>query len=432
MKKKLLAVLMTVVLVGTMFTACGKKDTNEGADTTEQTTDTTDATDTTGTDTAAADPTEAPAAEPVTLTVWESTSGPDEFIKQAGEAFTAQNPNITIEYVNVELGDSTTQIALDGPAGVGPDLFAAPHDKLGELVSGGHVLATENAADVTAKVLGACSTALTYEGTMYGYPVSAETYALFYNRALISDDQVPKTWDELVTFCKDFNAANAGKYGFVMDVGNGYYTIIFTTSDDNRLFGPTGTDTTNTNINSAASVKGMQFFQGLRGVLDVPAADLTTSICDTAFSSGNAAMYITGLWNVANFQGAGIDFGVASLPSLPGNDTPAASFSGTRAMFVSAYSEHPTEAAAFAQFLLSDEMQKLRFDITGSLPSTSITVDAPYITGFLTQLNYAFPMPSIPQMNAFWNAMNAASANIWDGAEIQAELDACNSTILGQ
>ena len=85
---------------------------------------------------------------PVTLKVWESDKGPDEFIKKAGEAYTKTHPNVTIEYVHVELGDAAGQIALDGPAGVGPDLFAAPHDKLGELVNSGHVAATVNPAAV--------------------------------------------------------------------------------------------------------------------------------------------------------------------------------------------------------------------------------------------------------------------------------------------
>jgi arabinogalactan oligomer/maltooligosaccharide transport system substrate-binding protein len=57
-------------------------------------------------------------------------------------------------------------------------------------------------------------------------------------------------------------------------------------------------------------------------------------------------------------------------------------------------------------------------------------VESPYIDGFLKQLEHAFPMPSIPQMGAYWDAMNAASANIWDGADIQGELDACNAAIL--
>lgn len=369
-------------------------------------------------------------AKDVTLTVWESTGGPDDFIREAGKAFTELYPNIKVDFVNVELGDSTSQIAWDGPAGVGPDLFAAPHDKLGELVSGGHVLPTVNAEAIGASVLEAARIGLTYEGIMYGYPVSAETYALFYNKAYVADDEVPVTWDGLKEFAASFNQNNQGKHGFIMDVGNGYYTIIFTTSDGNRLFGPEGTDTVNTNINSPASVEGMKLFQSLREILDVPAADLTTSIGDSAFANGDAALYITGPWNVANFEKEGLDFGVAPLPALPGNDTPVASFSGVRAMFVSAYTDHQEEAELFAQFLVSEDMQRLRFDITGTLPSIPLTVESPYVGGFLTQLDYAFPMPSIPQMGAYWDAMNAASANIWDGADIQGELDACNAAIL--
>lgn len=368
------------------------------------------------------------AQESVELVVWESNNGPDEFIRQAGEKFTELNPHITIKYVNVELGDTTTQISLDGPAGVGPDVFVAPHDKLGELVAGGHVLPTADAEAMAKQVLGACAQAASYNGVMYGYPVSAETYALFYNKDIVQE--APKTWEELVEFCRGYNSAN--KYGFMMDTGNGYYTILFTTSQDNRLFGPEGTDTTSTNINSPASVEGMKFFAGLREILDVPAADLTTSMADAAFSSGTAAMHITGPWNIAPFVEAGINFGIAPLPSLPGNDTPAASFSGTRCMFVSAYSDHPDEAAQFAAFLTTDEMQKLRFEITGALPSVEVEVESPYVGGILQQLDYAFPMPSIPEMGAYWEAMNNASANIWNGADVQAELDACNQAILGK
>ena len=366
----------------------------------------------------------------VNLKVWESDKGPDKFIQEAGAAYTKANLNVTVEYVHVELGDAAGQIALDGPAGVGPDLFAAPHDKLGELVNSGHVAPTVNPDKVKKQVLGACGQALTYEGKMYGYPVSAETYALFYNKDLIAEKDVPKTWEDLEKWTKEFNAANPGKYGFIMDVGNSYYTILFTTSSGNRLFGPSGTDTTSTNINSDASIKGMEFFQSLRSTLDVPAADVTTSMADAAFSSGKAAMHITGPWNIKPFVDAGINFGVAALPALPGDTKPCASFSGTRAMFVSAYSENVEEASKFAEFLLTDEMQQLRFALTGAMPSINTKVDSPYIPGFLEQLDYAFPMPSIPQMGSFWEAMGNASKNIWDGADVKKELDAANKSIL--
>ena len=368
----------------------------------------------------------------VTLTVWESTNGPDEFIRQAGEIFEASHPNIKIKFQNVELGDSTGQIALDGPAGKGADIFAAPHDRLGSLVTGGHVLPTANADDVKSRALASCVKALTYDGTMYGYPVSAETYALFYNKKLISESDVPKNWDDLASWAADFNGKNPQKYGFVMGAGDAYYSIIFTTKDGNRLFGADGNDRAHSNINSAKAVEGMQFFQGLRKILDVPASDLDTATVDGAFQSGNAALHITGLWNVVPFEKAGIDFGVAPLPALHGDTTPAASFSGTRAMFVSAYTDHPAEANEFAQFLVSDEMQKLRFEITGAIPSVNIEVSSPYIAGFLKQLEYAFPMPTIPEMAMFWEAMNNASKNIWNGADVKTELDACNSAMVGK
>jgi arabinogalactan oligomer/maltooligosaccharide transport system substrate-binding protein len=368
------------------------------------------------------------AAAKVELTVWESTNGPDEFIKQAGETYTALHPNVTVKFVNVELGDSVNQIALDGPAGVGPDLFAAPHDRLGELVTNGHILTTADPGAINSRILGACLTATTYNGKQYGYPVSAETYALYYNRAFVKDNEVPKTWEEMVAYMKNFKVQ--GKYPFVMDVGNAYYTVLFTTKGGNRLFGASGTDTKNTNLNSAAAVEGMKFFQSMRQILNIPATDINTSVADGAFQSGSAAMHISGPWNVMNFVNAGLDIGIAPLPSLPGENTPAASFSGTRVMFVSAYSDHPEEANDFGAFLVTPEMQQLRAKITNTLPSIDTVTDNPYAGGFVEQLKYAFPMPSIPPMAKFWDAMNAASANIWNGADVQKELNECNAVIV--
>ena len=90
--KKILTMAMVLVAAVFSFTACSKKA-NDGK---------------------------------ITRTVWESTNGPDEFIKKAGEIYTQSHPNITIKYVNVELGDAVGQIALDGPAGKGADILPLP------------------------------------------------------------------------------------------------------------------------------------------------------------------------------------------------------------------------------------------------------------------------------------------------------------------
>jgi arabinogalactan oligomer/maltooligosaccharide transport system substrate-binding protein len=100
-------------------------------------------------------------------------------------------------------------------------------------------------------------------------------------------------------------------------------------------------------------------------------------------------------------------------------------------MFVSAYTEHPEEAHAFAQFLISPEIQQLRYQITGAIPSTTVETESPHFAGFFRQLDFAFPMPSIPEMGAYWSAMDAAAANIWNGMNVQEQLDMAHSAMIG-
>jgi len=382
---------------------------------------------------APAQPTAPPAdAEPVVLRVSESLGGPDDFIMEAGRRFTEQNPHITIEFINIEVGGAVGVIELDGPLGIGPDVFAAPHDQMGALIAGGHILPITPDIEgwVRDTVFDSGITAVTSGGLLFGYPIAMETYALFYNRAHIASADVPSTFEGLMDFSRDFSEENPGSFGFVMSIG-AYYAIIFTTADGNRLFGPYGIDQVNSNINSPASVSGMEFFQSLREVLDVDAGDLTDAFADANFTSGNAAMIITGPWNIAPFESYGIDFGVTTIPSLPGQATPPASFAGVRTMFVSAYTEHPAEAHAFAQFLISPEIQRLRYEITGAIPSTTVETESPHFAGIFRQLDFAFPMPSIPEMGAYWSAMDAAAANIWNGMDVQEQLDMAHSAMVG-
>ena len=363
----------------------------------------------------------------VTLKVWESLEVQD-YMEVAADAFMEEHPNIKIEFENVEFNSSVSQIVLDGPAGAGADLFAAPCDRLGELVSGGYVVPVVGSGEVATRVLPSCRKAATYDDTMYGYPVSDETYALYYNKALISEEQVPRTWEEVIAYTRE--NTRDGQYGFVMDPTSGYYTIIFTTAKGNRLFGVTGQDGKNTYLNTPEAVSGLNLMKDLASAVGISSSDLNSSIADELFKNGKAVMEITGPWNASVFSAAGIDYGVTTLPALPGEETPAVSFSGARLMFVSAFSEHQEEAAEFAKFLMSDEMQQLRYEYLKCIPSVEIEMEDETISGFMEQLEFATPMPSIPQMNSFWESMGSASKNIWDGADVQSTMDGCNQAIV--
>ena len=67
------------------------------------------------------------------IRVWETKNGVDNFIKQAGKIYSERNPNVKIDYIHVPLNDMIPMLEKDGPAGLGADIIASPHDNLGNL-----------------------------------------------------------------------------------------------------------------------------------------------------------------------------------------------------------------------------------------------------------------------------------------------------------
>ncbi|MDD2647503.1 MAG: maltose ABC transporter substrate-binding protein [Eubacteriales bacterium] len=370
------------------------------------------------------------AEEPVTLLVWESDGVELDFMKAAAEKYTALNPNITFEFNSVSHTDAVQKMELDGPAEVGADVFAAPHDKMGQVVAGELALPNDAAETVKNNFMPAAYNACTYGGVTYGYPMAIETYALFYNKDLI--DEAPATWQEVEEFCADYNDPSQNRYGLVWEVGAPYYNYIFISAYGADLFGPAGDDQSKHEINSEASIKGMTYFQTLKDkILPVAADDLTGAFCSSAFmDEKTAAMYITGPWSIKDSVDKGVNLGIAKIPTLPDAEQTPASFSGVRLMLVSAFSKHPAEAKAFAEFLMTPEIQKLRSDMTSTIsPCTSVTSDNEYFNGIMAQAAFAKPMPSIPAMDGYWTAMTAAFKQIWDGAPIVEQLNAAAQVI---
>ena len=59
----------------------------------------------------------------IELKVWESSGTESAFIQAAIKEFRAVNPNVRIIYEPVESTEARNKIELDGPAGVGADVF---------------------------------------------------------------------------------------------------------------------------------------------------------------------------------------------------------------------------------------------------------------------------------------------------------------------
>lgn len=351
----------------------------------------------------------------ITLTVWESKDGPDEWIKKAGESFNLLYPNIHIEYVNVDLKESTTEL-LDTESTVKkPDVFAAPGDMTGELVKNKLVLPTEDTDIVNTTALELARKATVYNDVMYGYPMSCETYALFYNKKLVEESNIPTTWESLITWSGAFNNLYPGKYGFIFHTETVYFISMLMSSGKNRLM--FGSDYGL--LNSRASY-GLTLLKQMQDIFPEDITNYSYDDFDDMFLSGGAAMIVNGPWFITKADASGVDYGIVPLPAFD-NGSNTYSLAGVRAMFVYSKSEHPAEADAFAKYLLSADMQSLRTKITGTLPATNIDISEK-LDGFVDQLDYSYIMPNTAEMKRFWEFGEHITADIYGEKGISQEL----------
>lgn len=351
----------------------------------------------------------------ITLTVWESENGPDEWIKKAGQEFTKYYPNIHIEYVHVEITDAYTELTNEQSEVAKPDLFGSPCDMAGKLIEQELILPTKDSDQVSASVLDMASDALTYNGVMYGYPTSCETYALYYNKNLVAEKDIPSTWDELIPWCKTFNSTYTGKYGFIFHTESMYYISMLMSSFANRMM-----EGENYGLFSDEALRGIDLLCSMQEILpDV--TGFTYDDYDNVFLSGNAALFVNGPWFAAKADKVGLNYGVIKLPSFDHNGDMTYSLAGVRTMFVYSKSEHPNEAAAFGKFLLTEAMQKLRLEITNALPAANIAI-GDKLDGFVDQLQYSYIMPNTPEMARFWEFGTHLYSDLCNGADHEKEL----------
>ncbi|MFD0672993.1 extracellular solute-binding protein [Cohnella sp. GCM10027633] len=422
-KKKLLITSLALTTVVSLA-ACGSNDNNNNASPS--------ASAPAATGSAPAASTEAPAEDlapeaGAKLVVWYSASE-KALVEEAAKTF-KDKYGIDVEIQDVGPDKSIEKIINDGPAGVGADVFLAVHDRLGAAVQAGVVLPNDlHEAESKANNSDKSVEAFTIDDTLYGYPMSVETTAVFYNKDLVPTP--PKTWDEVIAFAKDFNDVKNQKYAYMWEVGNGYWSWGFFGGYDAYVFGNGGTDPNDIGLNSAGAVEGAKFFQSLKDqVLPIKAGDIKSDIKTSLFNEGKLALNVSGPWQTKEFQASVKNLGVMEYPTLP-NGKPMMPFSGVKGFLVNAYSQYPIAAKMFAELVSNEASQLRNFELFGSLPSNKNVAAGDKVSGdafasvFLKQFDNSTPMPKIAEMNAFWSTHEAVLASLWnDGADAQKTMD---------
>ena len=367
--------------------------------------------------------------ETVELTVWGAEED-QELLQELCGSFQAHYAGQASFRITCQpQSESTCKDAMLGDLENGADVFTFADDQLSALAAAGVLDPLPAPEAVRNANLSTAVEAASVEGTLYAYPLTADNgYFLYYNKAYFSEEDV-ESLNRMVEV-----AAAAGRL-VAMDWSSAWYVYAF--------FGNTGLEiglnedglTNYCTWNSTdGPITGVDVAQAM---LDISASPGFSNRTDTAFlegvRDGSVIAGVSGVWNAVAIQEAwGGNMGAAKLPAYTcrGQQVQMASFSGCKLVGVNAYSKHLQWAARLAEWITSEENQRLHFALRGQGPSNinaaaSPEVQAsPAIAALLAQSEFS----QLQRVGGkFWDpvaefAGSCARGNP-SGASLQAQLD---------
>ncbi|HGY5296553.1 TPA: extracellular solute-binding protein [Aeromonas salmonicida] len=347
------------------------------------------------------------------LLVWEDIKKSNG-IEDAIKAFEAQY-KVKVKIQEMPYAQQIEKLRLDGPAGIGPDVLVIPHDQVGGAVVQGLLSELKVDAKYMDSFTKPAVDAQTYEGKLYGIPKAVETIVLVYNKDILP--KAPETFDDLIKVSKEQRAAN--KYGLLAKFDEIYYSYGVVAGMGGYIFGQNANGSLNVNdigLANQGTIDAVTFLKSFYADGLFPAGivgETGANAIDSLFTEKKAAAVITGPWAFKPYQDAGVNYGVAPLPTLP-NGEHMRSFLGVKGYSVSTYSTQKELAQQFIEFINQPEYAKIRFEKTGEIPPVKSLIDDPVIKGdekaraVAIQAGYAVPMPSVPEMQEVWTPSNSA------------------------
>ena len=315
--------------------------------------------------------------------------------------------------VNIKSGDQLgglDKLSLDNQSGQAADVMMAPYDRVGSLGTDGQLseVKLSDGAKTDDKTKSLVTAA---DGKVYGAPAVIESLVMYYNKDLVKE--APKTFADLENLAKDSKYAFAGEDGktsaFLADWTNFYFAYGLLAGNGGYVFGQNGKDAKDIGLANDGSIAGINYAKSWyekwpKGMQDGTAAG---NLIQTQFQEGKTAAIIDGPWKAQAFKDAKVNYGVATIPTLP-NGKDYAAFGGGKAWIIPSSTKNLEAAQKFVDFLVSTEQQKAFYDKTNEIPANTEArsyaegKNDELTTAVIKQFKNAQPMPNISQMSAVW------------------------------
>jgi raffinose/stachyose/melibiose transport system substrate-binding protein len=299
------------------------------------------------------------------LTFWSWRQEDRAAYGQFIDTFEAANPGITVKFETFEATNYNTILSTALAGGTGPDvMMVRAYGGLENVASAGYLepLSTETVpalADFAEPALAAES--IRSDGTIYAVPFASQTQLVIYNKAIFDANglEEPQDWSELEALSQTL--LDAGVIPFANGTATAWQNETVTFGLGSSLMGK---DFYNELVAGETDFTDERFTNALGAVNDIAQAyfpdgfiGLDYASAQQLFSSGMAAMFIGGSYELANFtaQNPDIELGMFAAPGETAGDEKLVGLYFDGGYAVNAASPNKDAAITFVNYLASQE-----------------------------------------------------------------------------
>ena len=346
--------------------------------------------------------------ESVRLMVWspqgDQSVDQGQWLQTCCNAFAEEHPewDITFVYGVADEGSSAGQVSQDAEASA--DVFLYANDNLTTMTDADALVkfGGKYREEIEATNSQTSLDSVTKDGEIYGVPFAINTWFMFYDKSVFSEEDV-KNLDTML---------EKGVVSFPFT--NSWYLPAFYIGNGCTLFGD-GTD-----ASAGVDFGGEKAQEVTDYLIDLESNPNFRIDADgsgiAGLRDGSINAMFSGSWDAAAVKEAlGDNMGVAALPTytLNGEDKQMYSYAGTKAVGVNTQSDYMVQAVELAIFLGNEYSQRLHYELENVVPChTALLEDEEIMTDeVVAAINDTFNRTSILQPNL------AEMSNCWTPVE---------------
>jgi len=281
-------------------------------------------------------------------------------------------------------------------------------------------------------------------GKLYGVPWYVDTRLLFFRRDLLAQagfSAPPRSWSEWTAMLAAIKERGIrDQYGLVLPANEFEPLVAFALQQDDPLLRDDGRYG---NFESPGFQRALEFYVDMfRHGYAPPSTNADVSNVWNEFGRGYFTFYISGPWNIGEFQ--------RRLPKelqqswmtapLPGPEGPGASIAGGSSLVMFARARDKTAAWQLIEYLSQPAVQQRFHDLTGDLPprrsawTAGPLAEDIHARAFRDQLERVKATPKVPEWERIANEIRLVAERVVHGdltaAQATRELDARTDRIL--